>query len=526
MLNQPRWMVHDPGQKQDPVDHSWARPDGWLSVLWRMAMRRKNSNTSGRASGLWTLLALISLFGFLGLPLSGLAMDFDTGYIFSQQVPIVTGYDNSFWNSRFKSTVSQRAFLNWNSNSQPSMPGSGVVHTAADANRSSYWLEYLPNILPNDTGIPRLYLAPQAQNPIHGRSWGLLFSYECTVVREVSEFTIMSHRKASTNLTSSPSSYSVLGGNATIQIYNQTNDLIRASFADNLQAVAEIGHDDAGQTEREAASPPSASECYNPIPLPPNSTIPYPGLDRPQALELALWQNLSARDLAVEDPPTVNLSLTATIPELLGAYNNSNTSSGAPAPMAAVGVRCMSASEVGTADLDGRRATYASFRRSDHTASPSSSSSSRSGLQCAGRLSLGVPSLVFREALASSDPTEWLGGFYLSVGRYQRAYAEQDYEFGGLEVRLQGSYLQADELRVSLLRAYSVYTMELAYNSGVRYVDKDGTYVVGTSLSPGAVSYLQTTVLVPGMVPPVVVSVLLTLWAGGSLVLGVLYRFR
>jgi hypothetical protein len=61
----------------------------------------------------------------------------------------------------------------------------------------------------------------------------------------------------------------------------------------------------------------------------------------------------------------------------------------------------------------------------------------------------------------------------------------------------------------------------------VGYVDRNGTYREASEFVNGeAVAYARGTVLVPGIVPPVVAFVFLGLWAVGSFCLGVLYGFR
>lgn len=517
MLRRPRWAPKNDFQMREHRDHTWARPDGWLRLIRRMILYKRR-----RPSMLWTLLAVITLFGYVGLPLSGLAMNFGTGYFTSTSHPQVSGFNETSWNSRFKMSIRQRTSLDWSTGATSPMPRAGVIYSGPDTDRSSLpYLTSLPNFLPNNSGTPILFLGPQADAPVDGRSWGLVFGYNCSVVTRLSDFTILSHRQPSANFTTIHSTYTVLGGNATIEVYNETNSDVTATFADNIQAVAEIGYDDPGQSQNEAAAPPAASDCYNPIPLPQGQEMPYPGLDQPQVLELALWQNLSARNLAVTDPPTVNLSLPNTIPELFGVYNTSvDPQVGAPAPMAAIGVRCSSVSAVGTADLYGRQSTFTGFQRSDTTAAGGS------GLQCAERLSLGVPRLLFSNALANQAPTEWLSSFYSSVGKIQQAYAEDDFEFGGNQINLQSSYMQAAELQRSLTQAFGLYALELVYNGGAGYVDAHGSLVKSSFTNPNATIYTQATILVPGVIPPAVVVVFLTLWALGSVLLSLLYGFR
>ncbi|KAF7539784.1 hypothetical protein G7054_g1830 [Neopestalotiopsis clavispora] len=506
---------------QTPTRHAkrkqraWTRPIDWIYMLGSRLFHGKQQHIQSH-SNLWYGLAITTVFGFIGLPLSGLAMNFGNGYYASSDHPLVVGFNNDSWNERFKASVSQRTFADWSTGVSLTLPNLGVIYSNPDTDRSELsHLESLPNTLPNDTGVLDLFLSPQALNPVNGTSWGLRFSYNCSVVTTLNEFTILNSRQ-NRNASSNPgsSTYTVNGGNSSIQVWDETDDTVKASFANNIEAFAEIGWDEENQSQQETRGPPPASECYNPIPLG-SGSVPYPGLSQPQMLEIALWQNLSSKNLDVENPPVIDNSLANTIPELLGAHN------GTQGPMAAVGVQCSSVSEVGTARIDGRLSTFADFRRSNSTPKGGS------GLRCAERLSLGVPNLLFATALASnSNTSEWLSPFFASAGKFPQSYVQNDYMWVGNQINLQSSLLQADELKNSLLRAYSLYSLALVYNSGVGYVDGNGTYVAASFMNQEALTYVEDTILIPGIVPPAVAVVLLTLWALGSLILSVLYGFR
>jgi hypothetical protein len=492
------------------------------------------------------LLGLVTLFGYVGLPLSGLTMEFGSGYRSLSSAttskadmhPTVLGYNKENWNMRFKFDTTERAFWRWGGASRvPSPPGDGVIYTFKDVNRSdtvlgSVAFTKLPNNLPTNAGVSNLFLAPQsgAGIPIDGRSWGLVFTYECSVVTKLSEFTILNHRRKDIKLaTTDAYGYDVLGPNATIEIYNQTHSRATVHFANNLQAVAELGYNWPYRQRRQSGNAPVASECYNPIdiPSPGGETMPYPGMDEdPQLLEMILWQNLSAKDTSpniVSNPPTLKFTLPDTIPELLGAYKTfDDLNITTPTAMAAIGVRCTSSSAVGTAQVDGRRAVFSDFQRSDDTPV-----ASKSSMQCAERLSIGVPHLIFSATAGDRDETEWLSYFYASVGKFAQGYSQLGTHFIGNQVPLQSSYLQAEELRRSLTRAYALYALQLMYNDGVGYVDQNGTYHEASEfVNQEAVGYTGNTVLVPGVVPPVLGFVFLALWAIGSVFFGFLYGFR
>jgi hypothetical protein len=545
MVSGPRWSAVNPKHPPDPDD---VRVDGWARAWRRWGLLRGQPSAQGPTSLPWMLLGLVTLFGYVGLPLSGLTMEFETGYHFLSGAaansadihPTVLGYNKENWNARLafgSFDMIPRAFSRWGEGSRiPLPPGDGVIYTSQDVDgsslRDSSMFTKLPNSLPRDTGVSSLFLAPQhsTEAPIDGRSWGLAFSYKCSVATKLSDFTILSHRKKDAELaTTDAYGYDVLGPNATIEVYNQTYSGATIHFANNLQAVAEVGYNWPHRQKRQSGNAPAASECYNPIsiPGPKGETIPYPGIDgEPQVLEMILWQNLSAKDTSpdvVENPPTLNFTLPDTLPELLGAYKTFDERNiTPPTAMAAIGVRCTSSSAVGTAHLDGRRAVFSDFQRSDETPV-----ASRSSMQCAERLSIGVPHLIFSSSAGNRDEAEWLSHFYASVGKFAQGHSQLGTHFIGNQVPLQSSYLQADELRRSLTRAYALYALQLVYNDGVGYVDRNGTYREASEfVNAEAVAYARGTVLVPGIVPPVVAFVFLGLWAVGSFCLGVMYGFR
>ncbi|KAK0667664.1 hypothetical protein QBC41DRAFT_134101 [Cercophora samala] len=540
MLNRPKWSALNPQHLRDHV-----RVDGWLRALMTWILLRGPSNTRGPTSFTWMLLGLVTLLGFIGLPLSGLTMEFETGYqplsgttaSSADSHPTVLGYNKDNWNARFGFDTTKRAFSRWKESSRMlPPPGDGVIYTPPEVDRSSLAgsgeFTKLPNVLPRDAGVSNLFLAPQSDTgaPIDGRSWGLVFSYECSIVTRLSDFTILSHRKKDAELGSTDAwGYDVLGPNATIEIYNQTYSAATGSFANNLQAVAEVGYHWPLRQKRMSSNTPASTQCYNPIgiPGPGGKTMPYPGMnDDPQILEIILWQNLSSKNTnpdQVDSPPTLDFALPDTIPELLGAYNtHEERNTTPPTPMAAIGVKCTSTSAVGTANLDGRRAIFTDFTRSDDTPV-----GFRSSIQCAERLSIGVPHTIFSPAAGNRDTAEWLSGFYASVGKVAQGYSQLGHNFIGGQVPLQSSYLRAGELRRSLTRAYGLYALQLVYNDGVGYVDREGGYHEASEFVNGeAVAYRRDTVLVPGIVPPAVAFVFLGLWAVGSACFGVVYGFR
>ncbi|KAK4201653.1 hypothetical protein QBC40DRAFT_223192 [Triangularia verruculosa] len=535
MLSQPKWSALDPKHLRDHI-----RVDGWLGAFKTCVLHRGQLSSREPTSLTWTLLGLITLSGFIGLPLSGLTMEFETGYQPSGSSadahPTVVGYTKENWNARSKFGTTERAFLRWKESSRiPPPPGDGVIYTSLGIDRPNLpgdgVFTKLPNSLPRDAGVSNLFIAPQSSTgaPMDGVSWGLLFSYNCSVITKLSDFTILRHRKNSTDPSADPWGYEVLGGNGTIEIYNQTSTDARVKFANNLQAVAEIGYHWPYRQKQQTTNIPPSSECYNPISIPGGpeaKSIPYPGVeDDPQVLEIILWQNLTSSGTGsdfVNNPPALNFSLPSTIPSLLGAYTTVPRSNSTPAtPMSAIGVQCVSTSSVGYATLSGQSATFSQFQPSDSTPVESATT-----LKCAERLSIGVPHLLFSSSRANRE-SEWLSAFYGSVGRFSQGYTRVGTHFIGNQVPLQSGYLQAEELRRSLTRGFGVYAMQLAYNDGVGYVDGMGGWrEISEFVNGEAVGYKRDTVLVQGIVPPGVVVVFLGAWAAGAVVFGVMFYFR
>ena len=112
MLSRPKWSAVNPKHLRDHV-----RVDGWLRVLRKRVFPRSQPSTRGLTSITGMLLGLVSLLGYVGLPLSGLTTEFETGYHFlsgatargTEVHPTVLGYNKENWNARFKFYTAERA---------------------------------------------------------------------------------------------------------------------------------------------------------------------------------------------------------------------------------------------------------------------------------------------------------------------------------------------------------------------------------------------------------------------------------
>jgi hypothetical protein len=158
--------------------------------------------------------------------------------------------------------------------------------------------------------------------------------------------------------------------------------------------------------------------------------------------------------------------------------------------MTAIGVSCTSASSVGTADIDGVRCTYSNFVRTD------SPISARKG-ECARQF--GAEILACTLNLKSDG---WLRWLFDSIGAPPPLDTSDPNNLlghGDWRENAQLAYLQATELRQSLLQAFSTHAITLMYNDGRDFVGADGSRL--RKMSPNVTAFTTGTVITPGVMP-------------------------
>lgn len=92
---------------------------------------------------------------------------------------------------------------------------------------------------------------------------------------------------------------------------------------------------------------------------------------------------------------------------------------------------------------------------------------------------------------------------------------------------LQLGFLQAEQLRQSLLRAYAAYAayaVQLVFSNKQAYTAQNGSQL--TFLNPNATAFELGTVITPGVMPAIVPVTLFCIWALVSSTLGIMYSFR
>ncbi|KAB5533377.1 hypothetical protein GE09DRAFT_1250627 [Coniochaeta sp. 2T2.1] len=266
--------------------------------------------------------------------------------------------------------------------------------------------------LPKGDGVPRIFLTAQAENPIEGNSWGLALQYNCSIVKHLSEFTSIKYQKSSNSTNATLFEPRMQAVDPATAI-----QFVNSSYTDNFYFVAEYAYKiwpNASASRRIMETDPLywMKQTQCYFNQVENITGDYPGLDNEEVFEMVLWQYFYEAGY-VDPKPAFNSTIDHNITELYGAHAFQQWDGhNLTQMMTATGVRCTSSSNVGTADIDGAHSTYCTF-----------------------------------------DPMD-----------------------AGTGTNIQLSYLQANDLRNSLLRAYAAYAVQLMFNGGQGYTAADGTH--------------------------------------------------
>lgn len=269
---------------------------------------------------------------------------------------------------------------------------------------------------------------------------------------------------------------------------------------------------------------PATSYCYFNANTDADS---YPRIDRKKNFEILLWQGIQDQEgwgSSQFNARLYNLTIDHNITELYGEYTGlkinpifdddpelENPGEG----LTAIGVSCTSSSSVGTANIDGLRSTYSNFVKTD------SPIPARRG-DCARRF--GAETLACTLDMNSTDTLRWL---FDSIGAPPLLdMSDPDNLIGNGDWRedTQLVYLQASQLRQSLLQAFSNYAIRLMYNDGRDFVAADGSRV--RMSNPNATAFVPGRVITPGVMPPAIPIALFAFWTLITSTLCLLYGMR
>jgi hypothetical protein len=292
MMMEPVWNVGDATRLMLHADKTWSGPGGWVkTIFWAIGSQRAGKRTA--PSCLWFMLALPSMLVFIAWPLSGLTMEITQGYRrpYTAGTATMTGFFYDTINERNGREIYDKADTIWKSGQEVRVPGAGIIYTLEGFDRSTIaFLDQVPAVLPKDDGIPELFLAAQADQPIEGRNWGLLLQYNCSVITRAQDFRLI-------NMLNRPwSTYSQLAGgykeeikdNGTI--YTISLNQPAGQWARNLDAVAELAIAVRPGFDTLQPNTTLTNVCYFKDHKDP--TADYPGVREPYGFELALLQRI------------------------------------------------------------------------------------------------------------------------------------------------------------------------------------------------------------------------------------------
>ena len=440
-------------------------------------------------------------------------METRSRYRASNLPPPVIGQRWESFNQRSSTAFKSAVYSAWRLAIPPRVPGLGMLYTNISAPRDALTLsnlEKFPNTIPTEEGVNEIFLAPQACNPISGPTWGLIISYQCSIISAIEDFTILSHRNSS-----APSVITDYGGIASYDV-DMPGNISIALQQDNTSSMNYLSVLEMGYSQElygdSHSSFENATFCY--FNKSEGATNGYPGLEHESILEVALWQAATSENTLINPPMPdsfYNFTLGTTVSGLNGAHSTPDRFAGMlgdPAlSMDAIGVQCKSSSALGIAQVDGRTSTYKSFEKSDTIITLNKQA-------CIPRLSLAVPQVIFDSS--NED--------YFTPAEAEPALITSMSEDNVVAVIVRPTLLQATELRRSMLRAYATTAIQLMYDGGRGYAPA-GSWKQFSFNNTNATVFEHTPVLGPTNIPPHVPAILLVFWSLGTCALSVIYGF-
>ncbi|KAK5559818.1 hypothetical protein LTR46_001567 [Exophiala xenobiotica] len=555
MLMDKRWAAKNAMQLMSHCEKTWSGPSGWFR------MRTKPSPT-------WLVLAAVSLTPYIALPLSGSTLQLTTGYSASNSstsyATLVGQRPDTFLDQNLQD-VFTRSFNRWSTSTSSTLSSRSAYYVPADNSTliDRTWLQSFPNTWP-DWPAMSVFIAPQSTSVVAGDAWGLESTFNCTIVSDISQFTLLSQRNSDSsaprcppitfNSSDATPEYMGLPNLCDFDVYT-LNPISNATLVD--LNVLDSAFFPVGTMEMAVGYNKSEWE-----------SIPFSNLD-PVTIEAALWQN--PIEMVQTCAPLQRLASNAlgtTVSGLQKSFRLDEVTSEltgqddmTPKTLDAIGFRCQSRYRTGTATLDGRTGTYDDFSYSE--ASPMVSATPVPIATAIARIfrsevsaALSLQDMYGQTALTDAidslplDFTEgsnmdlnpmayiasnvsWLQNIYKSADAFYRQPLYCD-DQGNVNVSLTSTWQQlqlinSTQFMTSIIRAFKAYALEMA---------RPRTTVQGSgSHQSQSQSALQWTdrlvrtvqpalIISSGHVSPVPVLVLLMVWATSCVVLGVVFGAR
>ncbi|OTA97709.1 hypothetical protein M434DRAFT_7655 [Hypoxylon sp. CO27-5] len=486
----------------------WSGPEGWLKSAWYRLRPQKP-----KTHRLWTLLAVLSLLPYVAIPLSGLSFEPADGYVALSTNPKVVGHTREDFNRRQQSFYYSGAVNAWRTGLPATIPGFGVIYTPEYVQREKFSsFRRIPNALPLAEEIPEIFLAPQADTPISGQAWGLHAGYNCSIVKDASEFTILG-QKSSSSIFGSLGLSSGSDQLAGVSLQTPSGQMIYAFStsasldANNLWGYVEMGVSNTS-TIYDGTEP---------------SSFDKEGTAKADILEYSLWQ-ARLRGLYGDDYSDFNDTLNPTISgmglpiirSLNGTFVMNDTffevqdgdqyreystllynisievPKGIMSLADPVGIRCRVISTLGTAKLSPVHSTFHSFKQTPSPPSVADIETPRFG-NIAQKTMLGHFIQIFASTNSPAPITK------------SNSY-------------LYRNYIRPQMVQKSVMLAFATDALQLMY---------DGVYgLEGAWTNNNLTSSKQGKVLVTGKIPQYVPAALLIVWAVGCVLLAIVYGFR
>lgn len=376
-------------------------------------------------------------------------------------------------------------------------------------------MKHLPNTMPLKEGTADLFLAPQVKTPVVGRSWGMRAVYNCSIVQDASEFTILSERSKAkliwTAIKPDKDPYIKLETAESHNIY------ISTGFLDSVDGNV-VGHLEMGVQK-------SWSDFYSD---PSNDPIAAKGLELTDVYEYVLWQRRMCEDYAPvrsfdnTTEPIVKGMGQPFIKTSNGTYAFNETfykiakcvdselenfkslmkwthgERSEPASMVSlaepIGVRCQVASTLGIAKLNPSHSTFGSFEMS---AVPLMDNFTETPTSRLGKTAMDTMRGRFRDIFASVNAP--------SPDQVQNT----------LQYR---NFIKPKMLHESIMLALGTDAIQLMYDTEYKF-ERAWTHPNLTSSTPGKI-------LTTGKVGPAAPAILLAIWAVSCTLLSFWYDFR
>ncbi|KAL3481234.1 hypothetical protein BJX99DRAFT_253891 [Aspergillus californicus] len=495
-------------------DQSWSGPGGWIRCLGILG-RKKGSP----ANRLWWLLSFLSLMVTVALPMSGLSFELFDGFVKVSHSPLVIGYRPETFNNRDSYGPNQQAWWRWQpGGSSLALPGAGVAYTPQGLDRRDYdYLEHFPNSMSAEQDVPDLFLTPQAKYPVSGSAWGLRLSYNCSVARSVSELTILPRKstlpitvRALPDLVNIGMGSSITNG---VSVYNTTNANLfayvelGATYHTDYANEEDIGPDILEYAMWQVRVRTSSSNHLN---YAFNNTIRTPVSGLGSAVIQDVNGSFAPNTTFLEIQNSTEFDISSNALHVFVANGRTADDHSflevAPAP---IGVRCQAWSEMGTAKLNPQNMAFSDFVR----------------------LPPGKPDLKLHQGEAYNYGTQPFGRgvwSYLYIN-HKTAFANiLDATNAPPPVLFNISqayprFLQAENLRKSLMHAYAVDALQLMYDRRHTF---DSAAEGQTHIAETLTASQPGKILGPGPIPAFIPIVMFAVWAFGCMSLGLWYGFR